>query len=177
MNTYSGIYFDPVDPKPSQIELLDIAVALSRVPRWVGHTHHFYSVSEHSILVSELAVEKDPNNKHFLLQALFHDAAEAYVSDIPSPVKLLLKPTISNIEDNILNAIYSKFNINIPTVQDKIRLKELDNLALAIEDKYLRNDAWKYIMNKEQNKVLPFMNQDQAALAFMRQFYLLNNKG
>lgn len=173
MNTYTGIYLDPINPKPEQIELLDIAVALSRVPRWVGHTHHFYSVAEHSILVSELASVKGIKDKNILLLSLFHDSAEAYVSDIPSPVKALLKPTISNIENNFLEAIYKKFNIQPPTDEQKKLIKELDLEALAIEDKYLRNDAWKYIIFTEQRPSLPFMNQDQAALAFMRQYFLL----
>jgi uncharacterized protein len=174
LTTFSNKIFYPEDPKPEQIDLLDIGVALSRVPRFVGHTHHFYSVAEHSILVSELSRRSKDANRIKLL-ALFHDASEAYVSDIPSPVKQYLKPAIKDLEDGILLAVYKHFDLKPPTVEEKAYIKKLDEQAFEIENKFLRNDAWTPILYpSNDNRVLPFMSSDQAALAFMRQYKILS---
>lgn len=173
MITFSKTVFTPEDPRPEQIELLDIAVALSRVPRFVGHTHHFYSVAEHSILVSELSRRRTDSERIKLL-ALLHDAAEAYTSDIPTPVKQFLKPAIKDIENKIQTAIYKRFNLDPPTKEEQEYIKSLDTKAFNIEDKYLRQDAWTSILDLGTDvKTLPFMTSDQAALAFMRQFKIL----
>lgn len=137
MITFSGKNFDPENPQPSQIDLLDIAVALSRISRFVGHTVFPYSVAQHSMLVAQLS----PSVKRIKLLALLHDADEAYTSDIPSPVKQLLKPVISNVEDKIMHAIYLHFKIVSPTVEEKRIIKQYDNESYEIEDRYLRGQA------------------------------------
>ena len=86
IQTYQGIAFDLVNPSPDQIDLLDIAQALSLLNRFAGHTRVPYMVAEHSIYMSEvpglLPVER--------LAALMHDAHEAYVNDISAPLGQLL---------------------------------------------------------------------------------------
>ena len=78
--TYTGRRFHPLDPKPEEINIRDIAHALSNMPRFTGHTKEFYSVAQHSYLVSCLS---RPNE----LFGLLHDASEAYLCDISTPVK------------------------------------------------------------------------------------------
>lgn len=176
MLTFSGKTLDPENPQPSQIEILDIAVGLSRVPRFVGHTHHFYSVAEHSILVAELA-KRDQMNSRIKLLALLHDAAEFAISDIPTPVKVFLKPAIVTVEDRLLEAIHRKFSIEAPTQEEKIYLKSLDVRAFEIENEYLRNTAWTALLDKNNlSSILPTMTSDQAALAFMRYFTILQGE-
>ena len=81
IQTYSGIAFYPLDPRPEEIVIEDIAHALSMTCRFSGHTREFYSVAQHSVMVSRLC---DPRNA---LWGLLHDASEAYLNDIARPVK------------------------------------------------------------------------------------------
>ncbi|MEW6511856.1 MAG: hypothetical protein AB1428_12970 [Bacteroidota bacterium] len=80
IQTYRGKRFDPLTPDTNLVSIIDIAHALSNIPRLGGHAKPFYSVAQHSILVAEIVPE-------FGLQALLHDATEAYLLDIPSPIK------------------------------------------------------------------------------------------
>ena len=86
----SGIYFDLADPKPEQIEITDIAGALSKICRFGGHCYRFYSVAEHCYHCSMVA-EASP------LALLLHDAAEAFTGDIVKPLKIML-PEFAAIE-------------------------------------------------------------------------------
>ncbi len=79
--TYTGKRFFPLDPRPEDICIKDIAHALSHIGRFGGHTREFYSVAQHSVLVS-LHVSQDWSR-----QGLLHDAAEAYVGDVVAPLK------------------------------------------------------------------------------------------
>lgn len=102
--TYTGRTVSVVDPKPSDICLEDIARALSRVQRFGGHTHKPYSVAEHSVLVSYLC---KPENA---LVGLFHDASEAYVGDVISPLKGNI-PAYKGIERQWMIAIAEAMDI------------------------------------------------------------------
>lgn len=84
MQTYSGRQFWPLDPRPDEIFIEDIAHALSMQCRFGGHTLHFYSVAEHCV---HLAGAVSPPNA---LWALLHDASEAYLSDIIRPIRPFL---------------------------------------------------------------------------------------
>jgi hypothetical protein len=85
MQLLSGKAFYVTDPKPEDIDILDIAHSLSMQCRYNGHTKGFYSVAEHSVLVANLVPPR------LRLQALLHDASEAYVGDVIRPIKRLLK--------------------------------------------------------------------------------------
>lgn len=79
--TYSGRPFFPMAPRVEDVRIADIAHALANLCRFAGHTRSFYSVAQHSVLVSRLC---DPADA---LWGLLHDASEAYLCDIVSPVK------------------------------------------------------------------------------------------
>src|ERR1051326_3663293 len=81
MRTYTGVRFYPSDPRPDEIFIQDIAHSLSNMCRFAGHVKEFYSVAEHSVRVS-LACHPDD-----ALWGLLHDASEAYVVDMPRPIK------------------------------------------------------------------------------------------
>ena len=81
IQTVSGGRFYPLDPRPWDVNILDIGHALANVCRFTGHTLDFYSVAQHSVMVSELL----PDN--LKLWGLLHDASEAYIQDIARPVK------------------------------------------------------------------------------------------
>lgn len=106
IRTYSDKMFDYSNINPNQIDINDIAQALSQIPRWLGHTDKLYSVAQHCCW----CYDNTDGNK---LEALMHDATEAYVSDIPSPLKALL-PDYKNIENKVATQIALKFRFNYP---------------------------------------------------------------
>jgi hypothetical protein len=79
--TYTGLQFWPLDPRAAEICIEDIAHALSLLCRFGGHCRSFYSVAQHSVLVSWHCDEPDA------LWGLLHDASEAYLMDLPRPIK------------------------------------------------------------------------------------------
>jgi uncharacterized protein len=81
IQTHSGRRFNPTDPNPDAIVIQDIAHALSMQCRFTGHCKKFYSVAQHSVLVSHICNEEDA------LWGLLHDASEAYLIDVPRPLK------------------------------------------------------------------------------------------
>jgi 5'-deoxynucleotidase YfbR-like HD superfamily hydrolase len=81
MITTSGVRYYPLDPRAEDVKIEDIAHSLAKQCRWGGHSKRFYSVAEHSVLVSA----KVP--REHALTALLHDATEAYLIDLPRPIK------------------------------------------------------------------------------------------
>lgn len=84
MQTYSGGAYWPLDPRPDDVHLEDIAHHLSMLVRYTGAVREFYSVAEHSVLVSYMVPER------YALEALLHDATEAYMNDVARPLKASL---------------------------------------------------------------------------------------
>jgi len=123
IRTYSGIYFDVLNPTLEMVNIEDIAHSLSMQCRWGGHIEKFYSVSQHSILCSKMVSRKNA------LAALLHDASEAYLIDIPRPVKRHLK-NYGEIEYSIMSIIAEKFNFEFPFLDE---IKEADDLLLHYE--------------------------------------------
>lgn len=122
--TLSGHRFSILQPDPEQVFLEDIACSLARQARFNGHTKFFYSVGQHSCLGAQVSPTKD-----VALQMLFHDATEAYIGDLVSPVKALL-PDFEVIESRIHWAISERFGLEYP--MPKI-VKQIDRRLLATE--------------------------------------------
>lgn len=123
--TYTGRYIDALNPRCEDIVLEDIAHHLSLQCRFNGACSEFYSVAEHCFIASSIATDS------LSAAALLHDAAEAYIGDMISPLKFLL-PKFKEIEDGLQNVIYERFNIQL-TEQDKKELKKIDLTLLATE--------------------------------------------
>ena len=107
LRTYSGKTINVFNPNPDAICIDDIAHALSNLCRFTGHTLRFYSVAEHSVRASELV---DPEHQ---LAALLHDASEAYLVDIPTPVKIMM-PQYREWEYKLMRVIAEKFGFRYP---------------------------------------------------------------
>ena len=127
IETYSGLHFHLFDPDLDEIEIYDIVHALSLQCRFGGHCEAFYSVAEHSVLVSMLVP------KEMALAALFHDSSEAYIGDMVSPLKANIDE-FRDVEDAILSKIFTKFGIPYPPDPE---IKEADRAQLKTEAKYL----------------------------------------
>jgi 5'-deoxynucleotidase YfbR-like HD superfamily hydrolase len=129
IRTFTGILFDPLNPCVEDIKIQDIAHALSHVCRFTGHVSHFYSVAEHSIRVAERLP------KELQLAGLLHDASEAYISDVSSPLKHSEGfARYREIEAVLQEVIYNRFGVR--NGYDP-KVKEADAWALGEETKYL----------------------------------------
>lgn len=124
----SGKHYHFLGPQQDEIDIEDIAMALANKCRFSGHTQ-FYSVAEHSVCV---AYRLPPNLR---LAGLLHDAAEAYLGDIPSPLKQVL-PEFQAIEKINEAAIEEKFGIKL-NLFERVAIKKADSQALYTEAYYL----------------------------------------
>lgn len=127
IQTASGIAFDLENPKPHMVIIEDIAHALSVSNRFNGHTRKPYSVAQHAVLVSSKC---SPENK---MWGLLHDATEAYVGDMVSPLKRML-PEFSKIERKVMDAICVKFDLPL---EMPVEVHEVDYRMLVTEAKCL----------------------------------------
>lgn len=105
IETFGGHQFWPLDPQPDEIHIEDIAHALSNICRFNGHVQRFYSVAEHSVFVA-LCTPIEHR-----MAALLHDATEAYLCDIPRPVKKCI-PGYAEAEHRVALAIAQKFGLS-----------------------------------------------------------------
>lgn len=129
IGTYTGGDFHPLDPEPAAIELPDIANGLANTCRYAGQCQFYYSVGTHSIYVSEELAEHGPRVQ---LYGLFHDAAEAYVSDVPRPVKREVE-TFQEIEDRILDAVWERLGVPAPTESEWAAVMDADDRIFHYE--------------------------------------------
>lgn len=133
--TRSGLYFNLVEPTPEMVRTSDIAHALGMLARFCGHTSAFYSVAQHCVLVSMLVPWEHA------LQALLHDAAEAYYGEVTAPLKRLV-PHYRDLEKRGWRAIAASFG-----VPEELHpsVKQADLVMLATEQRDLmppHDDEW-----------------------------------
>lgn len=107
--THTGRKFWPLRPSSTDVDIRDIAHALALKCRYGGHCREFYSVAQHSVLVSQV-VEKRGGTETEQLYGLLHDAAEAYLADVPSPVKPRLIG-FAEAERQVMIAIAARFRL------------------------------------------------------------------
>ena len=105
IQVYTGGYFDYRFPEQQKYDIRDIAHALSNLCRYTGHGEQFYSVAQHSVLVSRVIAPQ-----HALV-GLLHDAAEAYIGDVNSPLKTLL-PEYRALEGRIEAALFRSYGLH-----------------------------------------------------------------
>lgn len=165
MQTFSGRPFYPADPKPADVYIEDIAHSLSMQCRYGGHCERHYSVAEHSYLVSFMVPHEHA------LEALMHDAAEAYLIDVPRPVKALL-PQYKALEEKIWLAICERFNLP-PTLPACVH--EADNLILHSErEQNMKTPPLDWGIADPGHRVdLKFWDQAKAEQKFLQRYRFL----
>ena len=113
VETTVGRAVNVVDPDPAEIDLLDIAQSLSRLCRFNGHTRLFFSVAEHSVEAAKLMEFVYPGKRDAFLWGLLHDAPEAFISDIPRPVKRLFEG-VKTMEERLMGAVAIAYGLSYP---------------------------------------------------------------
>jgi hypothetical protein len=141
IQTASGLYYDYLKPEPDMIRLSDIAHQLAGTCRFSAACDPWYSVAEHSVLVSRLVPEP------FKLDALFHDSPEAYLWDVPKPAKALYGRTYVELTDLCEIAIGEAFGLDLAKLHSR-EVQEADTTML----------------NYEGNELLPHWSADKPTL-------------
>lgn len=177
IQTYTGKQFFLLEPKPEDIDILDIAHALSMNCRFNGHCTDFYSVAEHSVRVCDcvknLAQVRvgefypliDDIDATIVLQAwgLLHDSAEAMISDVTKPVKKMF-PRFSEIEDDLMKVIMKALGVPCLCEKEHIQIiKDADDILLATEKRDLMvpsEHKWLLVNAKPANfHIVPFSHK------------------
>lgn len=164
MQTYTGRKYWPMDPKPHEVYIEDIAHSLSLQCRYAGHCIKFLSVAEHSVLIARyLAAKHAPE---VALAGLLHDASEAYCVDIPRP----LKPYLTNykeIEESNWKAIAARYRLS---AEIPAEVHDADNRIIADELVNLRQMPWHARHNKPLGVKLRYWSPEEAELEFLATF-------
>jgi uncharacterized protein len=140
IQTVSGRRVDPFAPDSAQIDLDDIAQALSNQCRFGGHCRVFYSVAQHSCVVADL-VAAEASDADDRLWALLHDAPEAYLVDLPHPLKhrSAVGRVYREAEALVQAAICRRFDLPLEPPRG---LKAIDRAVLATEREALTQVTW-----------------------------------
>lgn len=136
--TVSGKPFNVIAPREEDIDINDIAYALSNLCRWGGHSRGFFSVAQHCVVGTLRLLERAPEHA---LQFLLHDASEAYLVDVPKPIKKYL-PGYKVIEDNLSAVIYKKFGFTPEMLEagnDIVHGMDAEMLQLEFHEFFVEN--------------------------------------
>lgn len=180
--TFTGRHFHFADPSPDEVDIMDIAVATSREGRFAGHCWSFYSVAQHSVYVSERieslmrGIGKTENVPRLSLLGLLHDASEAYIKDMPSPVKAYL-PDYKKMETKIMSAIMETFNLgkewNDPEVQALLHKVDKGVMTTEVRDMIKHKKVWSMPEKAYDDLVIVPVSPDTACVQFLYRFHTL----
>ena len=164
ITTYSGKKMHYLEPKADEICIEDIAHALALTCRFGGHCKKFYSVAEHSIRVAEVVEDR------FKLRALLHDAHEAYLHDVPRPIKQDM-PQYKTIADRLQRVILIKFPCNFTDGTDEYEeIKFADNLLLSTEKDFMMTNVKDWAILPDPLKPFEPMSWRNAERQFLKRF-------
>lgn len=170
IQTFSGRKFFPLNPYIDAIVIQDIAHSLSMQCRFTGHCKFFYSIAQHCVLVSYLCDEIDQ------LHGLLHDASEAYLTDIPSPLKRTPEFSFYKVaEKHLQSMIYRRFGLS---EQEPASVKRADVLMLSTEATNLfqhLHSEWKVPCPPLPIEIKP-MTPAEAEKLFLDRFDVLFKK-
>lgn len=163
--TFTGRIFWPCDPRPDEVHIEDIAHALSQQCRFSGHCREFYSVADHSYRVSLLVSQERA------LWGLLHDAAEAYLVDLPRPIKhwCEMGRLYREMEATVMVAICIRFGLSN---YEPLEVEKADNVMLATEIRdlvHMPPKPWDPLAAPLMERIIPRSGPD-AEQMFLERF-------
>ena len=188
IETYTGKEVDPFDLKEEEVDIEDIAHALSMLCRFNGHCHSFYSVAEHSVRVCNHFTSLNERYEQLpkvQMYALLHDAAEAYLGDFPSPIKNGLPKEVKEVEKKVSDTIFKAYGISDRMIEKSVvsfsgqnikkDVKHSDLVLLVTEARDLglnpkENWAVNEMVQPLDRRIVPYSSQDAKRL-FLDKFY------
>ena len=172
--TYRKIEFYPLEPKIEDIDIVDIAHALSLMCRANGHFKHFYSVGLHSLNCAYEAMARG-YSKNVVLGCLLHDGSEAYLADVTRPVKKHLHKYLE-VEDVLQNMIFEKWVPNLSEEERKL-VFEIDDAILYYEFITLFGEPiFDYVPVLKSNPRFDYIEFSKIENEFISKFYELTAK-
>lgn len=162
---FSGGWFDCLNPRASDVKIEDVAHALSCMPRFTGHTTRFFSVAQHCVNVSMTC--SDPR------YGLLHDASEAYVVDVPSPVKH--SPWMSGYrvaEKSVQRTVYEAFGLDPDREPWDLHAEDERWCATEARDLLVHSTLPGLMAEPHAAQIFP-MSQREAERAFLERFCAL----
>ncbi len=166
MQTFSGIRFYPLDPRPTEIKIVDIAHALSMQCRYAGHCLRYYSTAEHSV---HLTYFVKPENR---LAAILHDGGETYLPDMVRPTKRSF-PAYTAAEEVIRRMIFVMHGLDPEMSADVV---EVDDRICA-DEKAQNMSPCEWNHNPEPLGVkLQFWSPEEAEARFIARYAELGGK-
>jgi 5'-deoxynucleotidase YfbR-like HD superfamily hydrolase len=173
IQTFTGRQFFPLQPRVNDIDIRDIAHALSNLCRYGGHSECFYSVAQHSLLVSQVL---QPYGLAFY--GLLHDASEAYLIDVPRPIKHSIgMEAYRSAERRLQSMIYERFGL---LSDEPEMVKTADNQLLRTEQRDLMKPApaaWQDVRVGALDFTIEPLLPRVAEKAFLSRFYELTTVG
>ena len=177
VGTFTGQQISLNDVDPDKIDIIDIAVGLANQCRYAGQVWPFYSVAEHSVIVSHM-VEAGHPSKKLRLKALLHDAPEFILGDIIRPVKARIVH-YDVLEERVMTAVSKKYDLTY-SKSDWDEIKKRDNLITVSERRKLmpRLDRGSYgtsvVEADVPNMRFVCMTPPKAVIAFLDRFWSLS---
>ena len=202
--TFTGKHFHYKSPRVEDIDPMDIAISLSRECRYAGHSISFYSVAQHSVLVSEkmessffysggpdiyfypnpsqvahIPVEEGMVDRTLAaigMLGLLHDASEAYMRDLPSPLKSLLSE-YKAIEAEVSCVIFDKWDLNTlrsrSHVDAMIHKTDKRVFATEVRDLIKHKEVWEEGWEPYTDIKIDPAPPDTACVLFLARFHEL----
>lgn len=165
--TNSGIKFDLLETKVHMINIRDIAHALSNVGRFGGHCKQFYSVAQHSVHVSQVVSEE------YAFCALMHDATEAYIGDMVSPLKAAI-PLFKEVEQNLWEVIASKYGLP-KYLPGPVKYADYQLLKAEKRDIMPETEDWEFLKEiSVPSLYISAWSSDYSKVRFLKRFQELS---
>lgn len=141
IRTYTGNYVCVHDPDPETIDIEDLAHHLAGEGRWGNATCRPNPVAEHCVWVARIVAQLVPARyrEWAVLCALLHDAHEAYIKDMMTPIKAMLGPTYKEMARKLDLAIFCKLKVSLPDREVAEAIDLADQYAAWCEAKMLLN--------------------------------------
>jgi len=152
IRTNSGLYINVFKPTSEMICVEDIAHALASMPRFGGHLNKHYSVAQHSVRCCEAALSLEDKKA-----ALMHDASEAYMLDVPTPIKAKL-PRYKRYEARLMDFISKHFGFEFPLSE-----------SVHTIDRYMLLFEWEVLVVNERDD-FECWDHSTAKAKFMEKF-------